>query len=506
MEFENILKKIEEFFSKYIIFILIFLIVTILFMLLLSNKKEEQLDSRLTLNLKGSTEISIIKGETYQEPGFIAYDSKEGDLSKRVTIEGYVNSNIIGTYTIIYRVSNTQGKIVVATRKVNVIADLKDLSIDIDYNPEELTNKDVTIVLKISGDGYDFLLDPDGNISRNNVYIYKASENDEYLFSIKRKDGVVIEKSIEITNIDKNKPTGSCKNTVTLENSSIVVTASDESEIKNYLYNLNNENYSSTLNTYSVSGTYRNASVTIYDKAGNYEIIKCNTIDNTWPIKEVQNEEETSAKYYDQTRKYGRLNYILYYPNDLDLTEKNPLVVFLHGSGEFDSDINEAFNKNTTFVNNMKSGKFQQKAVFLAPQCNSGNHIWKECFDDLKGLIDEIIVKYNIDSNRISVAGHSLGGAAVFDLLAKWPGFFSAAVPLAPAGGSSNYEKMKDVKIVVFAGSKDGLYRSSQRKVSSMQEAGIAARFYSLEGIGHATQPSAFNEYNLIEWMISQSR
>ena len=508
MDFENILDKVKTFFSKYIIFIFCFLII-VLIILLFSNGKGEKppTTSTFVLNLKGYPEVSIIKGDIYQEPGYVAYDSNEGDLSSKVIIEGTVNSDVIGTYTIIYRVYNSKGQVAEASRKVNVIANPRDLTVEIDYSPKELTNGDVTIVFKAIGDGYDFLLDPDGNISKNNEYTYKATENDEYLFSVKRKDGIVIEKNIEIKNIDKKKPIGSCKNTVTLENSTIVVNASDENGIKSYNYTVNNNNNESTSNTYTVSGTHRNASVTIYDEAGNYEIVSCLTVDNTWPIKQDQNYTATTPKYYDQTQKYGRLNYIIYYPNDLDLTKNNALVVHLHGSGEFSSSIGNSFNGNTTFVNNMKSGKFQQRAVFLAPQCNSGNKSWRrDCFDDLKGLIDQTVSKYNIDSKRISITGHSLGGGAVYDALARWPELFAAAAPLAPTWGSSDYSKMKGVKIAVFTGTNDSLYGSSKRRVTDLQNAGIEAKFYSLEGIGHAAQPPAFNEYNLIEWLISQSR
>ena len=510
MENGSIVDTIKDFISRYIVFILVFLIVIVIVILLLPEKEEQKptpTESILTITLKGNMEVSVIKGETYQDPGYTAYDSKEGDLTSRVSVEGSVNSNVIGTYTIKYYVTNSTGKKAEATRTVNVIADNKDLTVDIDYNPKDLTNTEVEITLTATGDGFDFILDPEGNIVKENKLVYKATYNDEYVFSIKRKDGNVIEKSIEVKNIDKKKPTGSCKDTVTLEKSVIVVTAKDENGISKYSYNLNSKKYDSTSNTYTISGAVRNTSVTIYDKAGNYEVVSCITVDNTWPIKQNQNYVQTSAKYYDKTRKYGRLNYLFYYPNDLNLNDKNALVIFLHGSGEFGSNINGSFNSNTAFANNMRDGKFQQRAVFLCPQCNSSSKSWKnDCFNDLKGLIDETVKKYNIDPDRISITGHSLGGGAVYDALAKWPGFFSAAAPLAPAGGSSNYAAMKGVKIAVFTGTNDGLYSSSKNTVTKLQAAGVEAKFYPLEGKGHAAQPPAFNEYNLIEWMIAQTR
>ena len=510
MEDESTLGKIKEIISKYIVFILLFLIVLVVIILFLpSNKNQKQapITSTLTLSLKGNSNISIQKGDVYVEAGYYAYDSKEGDLTSRVVVDGSVDTNIIGTYTIRYKVTNSMGKTSEATRIVNVTADLSDVKAEIDYEPKELTNTDVTITLKVSGDGYDFTLDPDGNISKSGEITYKAPSNDEYIFSIKRKDGSVIEKIVEVKNIDKIKPTGSCKNVITLEKTVVTVTAKDSNGIKNYSYNFNGNKYDSNTDSYTINEIARDVVVTIYDKASNYEMINCIKVDNTWPVFEHQNYTISSAKYYDQTRKYNRLNYLFYYPDNLDLSKKNALVIFLHGAGEFGSNIGGSFNQNTAFANNMKSGKFQQRAVFLAPQCYSSSKSWKrDCFKDLKGLIDEVVQKYNIDTKRISVTGHSLGGGAVYDVLVEFPGLFSAAVPLAPAGGSKDYTKMKDVKIAVFTGTNDGLYSSSKSTVDYLAKNGVNIKFYPLQGKGHAAQPPVFDETNTIEWMIAQSR
>ena len=363
------------------------------------------------------------------------------------------------------------------------------------------------IELLIEGDGYDFAMDPDGNIIKSNKILYNVQANDEYIFSIKRKDGAVIEKIVSIENIDKVKPTGSCKNVINTNKTEISVVANDLNGIAKYSYNYNSKKEDSTSDKIVINEPIRNSVVTVYDKAGNYEMISCLTVDNSWPVMEHQNYTETTPLYYDQNGKLGKLNYIVYRPNDLDISNKNPLVIYLHGAGEFGTSIRGSFNENTTFVNNMKSGKFNQKAIFLAPQCNSSTKSWRrDCFNDLKTLIDDIVNRYNVDSNRISICGHSLGGGAVVDAIIKWPNFFSAAILLAPASVTSELYQIKNIRIAVFTGTKDSLYGYSKNDVSKMQKYGVDAKFYPLEGKGHATQPPVFNESNAIEWMISQSK
>lgn len=505
MEDKTIFEKIKDFISKYSIFILIILIIIVLIILLLPNNKREINSSLFTLTLKGSKTMTILQGDLYQEPGYTAYDSKEGNLNSKVTIIGDVNPNVIGTYVIRYRVFNKDGRMAEALRTVEVIDKLKNLEISIDYSPKTLTNKDVTIDLTISGSNLDFVLDEEGKVYKSNQVLYTATKNEVYTFSIKQKDGKVIEKTIEIKNIDKIKPTGSCKNYFTLDKTKIEVTAKDENGISNYKYEFNSKKIDSTSNSYIAKEIAKNVNVTIYDKAGNFETLKCTSVDDSWPVIADQNYQTHSAKHYDGSLKYNGMNYILYYPDDLNLNKKNPLVVFLHGFGEFGTDILLTL-KTSAFTNNMRQGKFQQNAIFLAPQCNSRNNKWVECFDNLKNLINKIVTDYNVDTKKISMTGHSYGGAAVFDFIVQYPGFLSAAAPLAPSVINQDYTKMKDLKIAVFTGTEDGLYSKNQEGTTYLINQGVNLKFFPLQGITHSSQKALYNGTNVIDWLIYQTR
>lgn len=72
--------------------------------------------------LTGDTQITIQAGNTYTEPGYTATDNVDGDLTAKVQVEGSVNTNLAGTYTITYSVTDSYGNTATATRTVTVKA------------------------------------------------------------------------------------------------------------------------------------------------------------------------------------------------------------------------------------------------------------------------------------------------------------------------------------------------------------------------------------------------
>lgn len=76
--------------------------------------------SSLSLILKGDDRVFLNLGQEYIEDGYHAYDSKEGDVSKKVQIHDTTNSSLAGTYIRTYTIKNTKGMQVVKTRTIVV--------------------------------------------------------------------------------------------------------------------------------------------------------------------------------------------------------------------------------------------------------------------------------------------------------------------------------------------------------------------------------------------------
>ena len=75
------------------------------------------------ITLNGASSIDLNVGETYTELGATATDNVDGDLTSSIVTSGSVNTNVAGTYTVTYSVSDAAGNNASANRTVNVNAD-----------------------------------------------------------------------------------------------------------------------------------------------------------------------------------------------------------------------------------------------------------------------------------------------------------------------------------------------------------------------------------------------
>ena len=78
-------------------------------------------DNPPTITLKGSSKVTVDIGITYVDPGATATDAAEGNITGKIVTVGLpVDTNILGTHTISYTVTNTTGLSATVYRKVTV--------------------------------------------------------------------------------------------------------------------------------------------------------------------------------------------------------------------------------------------------------------------------------------------------------------------------------------------------------------------------------------------------
>ncbi|SHG78096.1 immunoglobulin-like domain-containing protein [Winogradskyella jejuensis] len=75
------------------------------------------------VTLNGASTIDLNVGEAYNELGATATDNVDGNLTSSIVTSGTVNTNVAGTYTVTYTVTDAAGNSGSAIRTVNVIAD-----------------------------------------------------------------------------------------------------------------------------------------------------------------------------------------------------------------------------------------------------------------------------------------------------------------------------------------------------------------------------------------------
>lgn len=228
--------------------------------------------------------IYLNEGDEYVDPGYQVFSSTGDILDDKVVVNGTVDTSKAGIYTIIYSVSDYYGNMVSAKRIVRVIG------IDLEYtlSTNNYTNNDIEISLKANTDKFSYILLPNGDKVDKSNYVYKVSNNGKYQFEVFNGYGFSKIFTIEINNIDRKKPTGTCKVTHNENGSVINISASDSSGISKYVYN--NKEYTSSkisLNEYIKD----KVSVIFYDKVGNYGSAVCS-------VSEISDEYLVNTSYY----------------------------------------------------------------------------------------------------------------------------------------------------------------------------------------------------------------
>ena len=209
------------------------------------------------------------------------------------------------------------------------------------------------------------------------------------------------------------------------------------------------------------------------------------------------------------------VNYYIYVPNVTDTTTKIPMLVYFHG-------LNDTIERNN--ANNNKYGgglagliqqdKIQPKGIVIFPQTTGGTTNRDFVSADYEKAVIELAYdvadKYNGDTNRLSVAGHSNGGAAVYHIVNNYPGVFAAAAPMSAAGRTD--EGIMKTKLYAFVGSNDHVMGNPSAAIGVAKRLGQMYKVYP--GEGHPIQTHVWLDdisdengktVHLMDWLMRQT-
>ena len=201
------------------------------------------------------------------------------------------------------------------------------------------------------------------------------------------------------------------------------------------------------------------------------------------------------------------LKYILTTPTDYDKSEKLPLIVFLHGAGERGDNLDalkvycipKLFTRDQDYLG--------IRAITLSPQCPV-ERTWYDYKWEVISLIDEICEQYNADRDRVSLCGISMGGFGTWEIALQVPEMFSAIAPIC--GGGMNWRAwyLRNTPIRVFHGRLDDVVPISQSEamVNSLRLQGADVEFTIYDDLGHCCWDRAFEQTDLISWLVNSKR
>lgn len=232
------------------------------------------------MQMNGDSTIIINLNDQYHDEGISAQDTIDGDITSNIKKQDNINPKIPGKYHVVYEVVNSRGYKSIASREVIVVDKLDNLNIISDLYPNITTSGDVEIIINVIGNDYNYTLLPNNEKSTRSMIQYKVSENGTYEFKFYNKSGNEIIKTIEVNNIDRTTPEGSCVATIQNDGTKVEVKSSlSKSYSYNYIINNQESGFKISQNFQSSTINASSVQVKIRDSLGNDNTITCEIVD-----------------------------------------------------------------------------------------------------------------------------------------------------------------------------------------------------------------------------------
>lgn len=446
---------------------------------------------RIKLTLNGYSDVYLLNGTKYNEPGYKAVTDSGVDVTDKVVVSGNVDVNTSGIYEITYTISDSGGSSVSLKRKVEVMT----MNMSSIVSERGITNKSVVLKLNTITDKFSHMILPDGTKVTSSSYDYIISSNGTYAFRVYNEYGLMRKYSYVINNIDKEAPNGSCSGYTKAGKSYIKINSNDNVGILKYV--INGIGYTS--NDITLNSVVDNPQITIYDVVGNTKTISCRLenqsvyYNSEFSLKEFSSSHGTTFKYWLNVPEGAH--------------DGMPILLYLHGDGEVgNANRLKSIHQIDYIVNKHKGEKF----ILVAPVTNVKSWTSGSIPSSLKDLIDSVGNTYSVDKNRIYIIGFSRGATGVWYMVNKHPNYFAAAMPVSncPPGVSAN--NFKTTKVRAISGNVGDFEIQCNNCMSSfvksINNAGGSAEMITHKGAGHSSIITAIDYNDLFDWMLKQKK
>lgn len=277
--------------KKIIIISLIIVLVIFLVFLYFWIKKENTIIYYLVL--EGNSDEIITKGNAFVDSGYKAYDNKGNDYSETVTVDGYVDTSVVGEYTLTYTFND-----IVKKRVITVI---DNGSNSITYL---LLNGNKVSYIKVGEEFKDpgYVVINGNNINLENNVIVKNEVNNKIpgtykiKYSLKLSDGTLLTAERTIIVTDSSISLSYSPHDITNGNVSIEISIVDNYFDYIVLPNGKKSKNRNEIYTVSENNTYK---FTLYSKNGTSKVseVKIDNIDKVAP-------SGSCSGYYKDDKSY----------------------------------------------------------------------------------------------------------------------------------------------------------------------------------------------------------
>jgi len=183
--------------------------------------------------------------------------------------------------------------------------------------------------------------------------------------------------------------------------------------------------------------------------------------------------------------------------------EKFPIVIFLHGSGERGTDLDDV-KKHGPPDYAMKGHGYP--FILIAPQCPDGR--WWDT-GEVISLTKYLIKSLKVDADRVHITGISMGGFGVWNAVAAEPTLFASAVPICGGGDPTTAPRIKKIPIWAFHGEKDmsvPVQKTKEMEAAVLAAGGKKLRTTYYPDSGHNCWTETYENPAVLAWMMTQIR
>lgn len=235
-----------------------------------------------------------------------------------------------------------------------------------------------------------------------------------------------------------------------------------------------------------------------------------NNVNNTSSNNEQKEEtinKDIPSKY--ELKSIGNLQYYLYTPSNP--TNGMPLIMYLHGGTNKKSNV-ESLLTTDGFPKYLYDGYYSDlRAYVVIPKLTNSYTGWVDISDNLRDLIKSISTNYEIDTNKVSLTGHSMGGTGTYQLQVKLSNTFDCIAPMSGSirNTEENLNALGKTNIWAFVGTNDTIVDpvSTKTIIDSLKNKGANVRITEFDGIDHFGVPSlGYKNSDFINWLVNCSK
>ena len=189
----------------------------------------------------------------------------------------------------------------------------------------------------------------------------------------------------------------------------------------------------------------------------------------------------------------------LHLPSDSVLKSKPPILIFLHGRSL--SGNNLELVKKYGVIHEIEKGR-SIPAIVIAPQVPAGKS-WEP--EKILSVLQFVQRTFDTDTNRVYVAGMSLGAYGTLGFAGAYPEIVTAAVALCGGGNPKDGAALSTIPIWIQHGNRDAAVplSESQKMVNAIKACTDEnLKFTIVPGANHGDLERVFRSDELYEWLF----